>query len=164
MTTGRQTTRVVCWGARIRTWEWAPPALPLGYAPSGAADHSGFASRASDRLPAPGHPFRPRRATGLGRRAVDDLRVGRIGCYQGVEHALPKPASRPSVEPIVDRRRRPVERRAVLPPAGHFQHMNNAADHPSVVDPTRSRLIARRQRFDRRPLPSAIKFNALIEF
>jgi hypothetical protein len=122
---------------------------------------------------------------GLGRRAVDDLRVGRIGCYQGVEQVLPKPASRPSVEPIVDRRRRPVERRAVLPSAAHFQHMNDAADHPSVVDPTRSRLIARQQRFDRRPLPivepelvrhlqrsvvselespPANKFNALIEF
>jgi hypothetical protein len=63
--------------------------------------------------------------------------------------------------------------------------MNDAADHPSVVDPTRSRLIARQQRFDRRPLPiaepelvrhlqrsvvselespPANKFNALIEF
>jgi hypothetical protein len=122
---------------------------------------------------------------GLGRRAVDDLRVGRIGCDQGVEQALPKPTSRPPVEPIVDRRRRPVERRAVLPSAAHFQYMNNAADHPSVVDPTRSRLIARQQRFDRRPLPivepelvrhlqrsvvseleslPANKFNALIEF
>jgi hypothetical protein len=122
---------------------------------------------------------------GLGRRAVDDLRVGRIGCYQGVEQALPKPTARPSVEPIVDRRRRPVERRAVLPSAAHFQHMNDAADHPSVVDPTRSRLIAWQQRFDRQPLPiaqpelvrhlqrsvvselessPANKFNALIEF
>jgi hypothetical protein len=122
---------------------------------------------------------------GLGRRAVDDLRVGRIGCYQGVEQALPKPTSRPPVEPIVDRRRRPVERRAVLPSAAHFQHMNDAADHPSVVDPTCSRLITRQQRFDRQPLPivqpelachlqrsvvseleslPANKFNALIEF
>jgi len=122
---------------------------------------------------------------GFGRRAVDDLRVGRIGCYQGVEQALPKPASRPPVEPIVDRRRRPVERRAVLPSAAHFQHMNDAADHPPVVDPTRSRLIARQQWFDRQPLPivepelvrhlqrsvvseleslPANKFNALIEF
>jgi hypothetical protein len=63
--------------------------------------------------------------------------------------------------------------------------MNDAADHPSVVDPTRSRLIARQQSFDCRPLPivepelvrhlqrSVIseleslppnKFNALIEF
>jgi hypothetical protein len=31
--------------------------------------------------------------------------------------------------------------------------MNDAADHPSVVDPTRSRLITRQQWFDRRPLP-----------
>jgi hypothetical protein len=63
--------------------------------------------------------------------------------------------------------------------------MNDAADHPPVVDPTRTRLIARQQRFDRRPLPivepelvrhhqrsvvseleslPANKFNALIEF
>jgi hypothetical protein len=90
---------------------------------------------------------------GLGRRAVDDLRVGRIGCYQGVEQALPKPASRPPVETIVDRRRRPVDGRAVLPSAAHFQDMNDAADHPPVVDSTRTRLIARQQWFDRRPLP-----------
>jgi len=30
--------------------------------------------------------------------------------------------------------------------------VNDAADHPSIVDPTRARLIARQQRFDRRPL------------
>jgi hypothetical protein len=122
---------------------------------------------------------------GLSRRAVDDLRIGRIGCYQGVEQALPKPTAGPPIEPIVDRRRRPVERRAVLPSAAHFQHMNDAADHSTVVDPTSAWLIARQQRFDRRPLPIvepelirhlqcsvvselesplANKFNALIEF
>jgi hypothetical protein len=63
--------------------------------------------------------------------------------------------------------------------------VNDAADHPPVIDPTRTRLIARQQWFDRRPLPiakpelarhlqsSAVselesllanKFNALIEF
>jgi hypothetical protein len=31
--------------------------------------------------------------------------------------------------------------------------MDNAADHSTVVDPTSARLIARQQRFDRRPLP-----------
>jgi hypothetical protein len=30
--------------------------------------------------------------------------------------------------------------------------MNDAADHPSVVDSTRTWLIVRQQRFDRRPL------------
>jgi hypothetical protein len=122
---------------------------------------------------------------GLGRRAVDDLRVGRIGGYQGVEQALPKSASRPPVEAIIDRRRRSVDGRAILPSAAHLQHMNDAADHPPVVDPTRTRLIAGQQRFDRRPLPIiepelvrhhhrsvvselesllAYEFNALIEF
>jgi len=63
--------------------------------------------------------------------------------------------------------------------------VNDAADHPSIIDATRARLIARQPRLDRRPLlitepelachlqssvvselesPMANKFNALIEF
>jgi hypothetical protein len=63
--------------------------------------------------------------------------------------------------------------------------VNNAADHTSIIDPTRARLIARQQRLDRRPLllvePELVRhlqrsvvselesllaneFNALIEF
>jgi hypothetical protein len=63
--------------------------------------------------------------------------------------------------------------------------VNDAADHPTIVDPTRARLIARQQRLNRRPLPlvepelarhlqssvvselespPANKFNALIGF
>jgi hypothetical protein len=122
---------------------------------------------------------------GLSRRAIDDLRIGCIGCDQGLEQALPKPTPRPPVEAIVDRRRRSVDSRAVLPSAAHLQHMHDAADHSTVVDPTSAWLIARQQRFDRRPLPivepelarhlqcSVVselesllvnKFNALIEF
>jgi hypothetical protein len=63
--------------------------------------------------------------------------------------------------------------------------VNDTADHPTIVDPTRTRLIARQQRLNRRPLPivepelarhlqssvvselespPANKFNALIGF
>jgi hypothetical protein len=92
---------------------------------------------------------------GLGRRAVDDLHVSPVRCHQGFEQALPKTAPGPSIEAIVDRCRRPIDRWAILPAAAHPQHVNDAADHPSVIDPTRTRLIARQQRFDHRPLPIA---------
>jgi hypothetical protein len=63
--------------------------------------------------------------------------------------------------------------------------VNDAADHPPIIDPTRARLIVWQQRLNRRPLlitepklpchlqssvvselesPMANKFNALIEF
>src|SRR5258708_9716495 len=92
------------------------------------------------------------RAVGLGRRAVDHLGVAAIRSHQGLEQSLPEPAPGPPVEAIVDRRGRSVEGRAILPTATHLEHMNDAADHPSIVDPTRARLIVRQQRFDRRPL------------
>jgi hypothetical protein len=89
---------------------------------------------------------------GLGRRAVDHLRVAAIRSHQGFEQSLPKPAPGPPVEAIVDRRGRSIEGRTILPAAAHLEHVNDAADHPSIVNPTRARLIARQQRFDRRPL------------
>jgi hypothetical protein len=89
---------------------------------------------------------------GLGRRAVDHLRGATIRSHQGLEQSLPKPAPGPPVEAIVDRRRRTIEVRTIFPAAAHLEHVNDAADHPAIVDPTRARLIAWQQRFDRRPL------------
>jgi hypothetical protein len=44
---------------------------------------------------------------------------------------------RPSAKAIVDRRRRPVDGRAILPPTAGLQNMNDAADDLPVVGPSR---------------------------
>src|SRR5947207_15893660 len=66
---------------------------------------------------------------------------------------LPNPAPRPTMKAIVDRRRRAIDRRTVLPAAPHFEHVDYAADDSAVVLAMRSRLVLRQQRFDHCPLP-----------
>jgi hypothetical protein len=45
-----------------------------------------------------------------------------------------------------------MDGRTIFPAAAPLEHVNDAADHPSIVDPPRARLMARQQRLDRRPL------------
>ena len=52
---------------------------------------------------------------------------------QGLEDRLPASALGLSIEPIGDRRARTVFVRAIAPTATRLQHMDNAADNPSVV-------------------------------
>ena len=88
----------------------------------------------------------------LGSGAVDHLNAG-IGRRQCGKQLPPNPASRPTMKAIVDRRRRAIDRRTVLPPAPRFEYVDDAADDPAVVLAMRPRLVRRQQRFNRRPLP-----------
>ena len=60
---------------------------------------------------------------------------------QGGENAPPEAAMAPPVEPVVNCGRRPIVRRAVLPPAPDAQHMNDAADDAPIIHPPRPRLV-----------------------
>ena len=62
------------------------------------------------------------RAVGFGGRVVDGLTIAGIGVRQHVKQSTPDPAHRPVAKAIVDRRRGPVDGRAILPPTAHFQN------------------------------------------
>src|ERR1700729_763208 len=90
--------------------------------------------------------FPRRRAVSLGRRAVDGLTIAGIGAHQRVKQPTPNAAHRPAAKAIVDRRRRPVDGRAILPPTAGLQNVDDAADDPPVVGPSRSGLVLGLQR------------------
>jgi hypothetical protein len=81
-------------------------------------------------------------------RAVEGLTIAGISVRERFKQLSPNPSHRPAAEPIVDRRGRTVDGRAILPPASGLQNMNDSADHPQVVRPVRSRLVWKK-RFDR---------------
>lgn len=58
----------------------------------------------------------------------------------------------PAVEPVVDRGRRAVFGRAVDPAATGSEDMDDARNHPPVIDTPRARLVLRDMRLDQRPL------------
>ena len=68
----------------------------------------------------------------LGRRAVDGLTLAGIGARQRVKQPTPNPAHRPGAKAIVDRCRRPVDGRAILPPIAGLQNVDDAADDPPI--------------------------------
>lgn len=61
------------------------------------------------------------------------------------------PPPRPPVEAVVDRCRWAVFRGAILPPATTFQHMDDAADDPAVINPSGAGLVRWKMRIDRTP-------------
>src|SRR5579863_7786272 len=79
------------------------------------------------------------------------MRVGLLGMTGRVPRSIRNSRSRSLSQ--ADRRRRTVERRTVLPAAPRLEHVNDAADDPAIVLAMRPRLVLRRQRLDRRPLP-----------
>jgi hypothetical protein len=110
--------------------------------------------RASDRLLGSLPPFSACcRAMRLGRGAIDDGNVVRGQFHQGAEQALPPSAHRPAMEPIVNRGRRPLDCRTILPATPRPQHMNDAANDAPVIHSRRARSILWQQRLNRRPLP-----------
>ena len=54
------------------------------------------------------------------------------------QQPTPDPAHRPAAKAIVERRRRPVHGRAILPPTAGLQNGDDAADDPPVVSPSRA--------------------------
>lgn len=67
------------------------------------------------------------------------------------QDARPDAAAAPPVPAIVDRRRRAVFGRAVRPAATTLEHVDDARDHPAIIDPPRSGLVLRQVGLDRPP-------------
>ena len=86
---------------------------------------------------------------GLHIGAVDRHRAAEVsGCGQSLEHLLPDSATGPAVEAIVDGRPRAVFTRTDTPRAARLQHMENAAQDATVIDPPGARLICWQHRPD----------------
>ena len=84
---------------------------------------------------------------GLEMGRVDHHRVGRaaVGCQGGedpVEHPDPAPAD----EAVVERLRRPVDGGRVPPHQPAPDDMDNAADHPAVINPRHPARLIRQER------------------
>jgi hypothetical protein len=56
---------------------------------------------------------------------------------QSIKDIGPNPLTAPAIEAIVDRRVRPVDLRAITPARPTAQHVNDAANHPAIINPTR---------------------------
>ena len=54
-------------------------------------------------------------------------------------HALCRPTDVAVVEGLV----RPVDARRIDPPSAGFQHVDDAADHPAVIDPSLASCVGR---------------------
>ena len=76
----------------------------------------------------------------------------RAGHRKRLDQIGPEPFARPAVEAVVDRGRRPILFRAVAPPATHLENMDDAGDHPAIIDPAGAALVPRQKRLDDRPL------------
>jgi hypothetical protein len=90
---------------------------------------------------------------GLHRAGVDQnlgRRAGGLG--ERLEQLDPHAFRRPPDKAIVERLLRPIIRRRVDPTTARFQHMNNPADHPPVVDARLAPRIRRQMRRDLRKL------------
>src|SRR3954454_6285129 len=85
-------------------------------------------------------------------RAVDRGRAKET-CAAGerLEDVQPNALPAPTIEAVVDRRIGAVFRGAITPARTRTQHVNDAADHPPVIDPVRTAAATRKQRLD--PLP-----------
>lgn len=62
------------------------------------------------------------------------------------EDALPRAFRVPANEPIVERLRRAVGRRCVLPAAAGLKDLNNATDNPAVIGPRDTSCVDRQIR------------------
>ena len=71
---------------------------------------------------------------------------------QHLEDLEPYALPAPSVEAIVDCGVGAVRGGTIAPARARAKHVNDAADHPPIVDPMCTSPAARHQRFDLRPL------------
>lgn len=114
---------------------------------------SWLARHASARWPELSPPFSTMcRAVGTHGGAVDAqiIRQARLRRQDG-EDTRPQAAPAPPVETIVDRGRRAIVRRTILPAAPHPQDMNDPADHPTIIHPSRTWLVRRQKRLNGSP-------------
>jgi len=90
----------------------------------------------------------------LDARTVDEepgwnaVHSGKLG-----ENTLPHTALGPAPETVVERLLRPVDMlRTITPAAAALQRVNNAGEHPPIIDPRHAARILRQKRLDPRPL------------
>ncbi len=89
----------------------------------------------------------------LDRGGVDQKLGGRPASRgEHVEKIESHALSRPADIAVVERLPRPIFRRRIDPAPARFQHMDNAADHPAIVDPRLAARVGRKMRSDLRKL------------
>jgi len=74
------------------------------------------------------------------------------GPAQRIEDILPHTLLAPAVEPIVDRRVGAVFDRTVAPSGAGLQHVNDAGNHPAIINPVRAATTTGQPRLNPRPL------------
>jgi hypothetical protein len=85
--------------------------------------------------------------------AVDRRAFGdRTGCRERLDQSDPEPLAGPTVEAVIDCGRRALFLRAVAPPATHLEHVDDARDHPSIIDTPRTALVLGQERSNHSPL------------
>ena len=93
------------------------------------------------------------RAVRLNIGAVDGRAFGdRAGPRKRLDQLSPEPFARPTVEAVVDRGRRAIVGRTVAPPAADLENMDDAGDHPTIINPPSTALVPRQQGRNDRPL------------
>ena len=55
-----------------------------------------------------------------------------------LKHAFPDSLARPAIVAVVERRARSIGRWQIAPATTRLQDVQDAADHPAIVDPTRA--------------------------
>lgn len=76
----------------------------------------------------------------------------RTGRRKRFEHTSPETLAGPAVETVIDRRVRTILFRTINPAASCLQHMDDPGNHPPIIDPSRTGLVLRHERFNRCPL------------
>jgi hypothetical protein len=56
------------------------------------------------------------------------------------------PLGRPAPETVVERLARVIDRRRILPPAAGNQHMDDAAENPTIIDARLAACVGRKMR------------------
>ena len=75
-----------------------------------------------------------------------DLRWGTARSSERRKGVFPNALRPPAHKPIVERFMGPVVRRRTFPSTTRLQHLDDAADHPSIINPSNSTCIRRKER------------------
>ena len=91
--------------------------------------------------------------------AVDGSAFGdRTGPRKRLDQVSPEPFARPTVEAVVDRGRRAIVGRTVAPPAADLENMDDAGDHPTIINTRNTARLIGQQRLNYTPLKRVVFF------
>ena len=85
-------------------------------------------------------------------RAVDHLHVAVVSLHNGVHQPIPDARFPPSVEPVVDRRVRPITLGQIAPRRARAQHPEHAVDNLPIILRFGTSAVHGQQRLDNAPL------------